>query len=187
MKKVNFTFKHFLIILSSTLTVLCLFAWVNLYFFISEFEQTLTKQSAPYENSQTITDPTENDDIFDLIPLSQDELELFSQLALEVAQNYAKFTSADLDFDEIIPYFHPDSGVLTLLESYNSNRYNKHEDAYFENIIINEPILTEKGQVQCELSFDYVVTTSEGINHFPSGYALYFDREAKTVHDLQMR
>lgn len=189
--KKRFTFGKLLIILSVILLLICIFYWIKLSNYIDEFEKTL---NIPIET-------TKEEIEFDILPeeiepaiipeeiestILLEEIDLYMNLTLEVAESYAKFTSADLKFNDIKNYFEEDSEILELLETYNSNRYNSHKDSYFENIEILQPTLTNENQVKCQVSFDYIVITSDDKHYYPSSYTLYFNKDNKKVISLEM-
>lgn len=173
------SFGKILMIISALLLCICIFYWIKLSSFIDEFEQTLNiEQPSVVEHSVEEVEVVYLND--------QEEIEFFMNLAVEVAESYAQFTSADLKFNDIKNYFQEDSEILELLESYNSNRYNNHENSYFENIEVLKPSLTNDSLVKCQVSFDYIVITSQDTHNYPSSYTLYFNQKTKKVTALEM-
>lgn len=190
-EKNSITFSKVLVIISVVLLMVCIFYWVKLSNFIDEFEKTLTIEAQTVEDistEDTLPVEVDNSDDSDTLhtPIVGEESEIFMDLTLEVAESYAKFTSADLDFRDIKGYFLEGSEILELLETYNSNRYNSHEKSYFENIDISQPFLTGEQTIKCQVSFDYIVVTSENTHTYPSSYTVYFDRDSKKVTSLEM-
>lgn len=182
--KNKLTFNKILILMSIMLSFICIICWAKLDEFITEFEMSLNAN----EENVIITEKNQIDgEIIVEQPLSDgDEIEKFMTLTQEVAQNYAKFTSDDLDFRDIQGYFKENSEILELLETYNSNRYNSHEKSYFENIFVEQPVITSEGLVKCEIVFDYIVETNENTHNYPSSYTLYFDSDDDKVISLEM-
>lgn len=182
-KKNNLTFIKILGIVSVILLLVCIFFWIKLSKFIDEFEQTLNVEV------QNITQEKVEDTVTEeklAVLLEDGDSEFYQQLTLEVAQSYAKFTSADLEYKDIKNYFQEGSEILELLETYNNNRYNKHENSYFEEIQLEQPTITQTELIKCQVSFDYVVITSEGTHVYPSAYTLYFDSTDNKVVAIEM-
>lgn len=187
LEKKTFSFGKILIIISIILLCICIFYWVKLSSFIDEFEKTLNiQQLSSLEIPLEEVGEVEEDTVEEINLTDQEEIEFYMDLAVEVAESYAKFTSADLKFNDIKNYFQEDSEILELLETYNSNRYNSHEDSYFENINVSKPSLINQNQVKCQVSFDYVVITSQDTHNYPSSYTLFFDKDTQKVVSLEM-
>lgn len=180
MQKFNITFQKILLILGIVMFCGCIFGWVNIAKFANEFEDSLLIA----ENNAIKQE--EKSEILAEELLNEQEVEEFGDLAIEIAQKYAKFTSADLKFNDIKDYFKENSEILELLETYNSNRYNDHEKSYFENISLKDPVLISENSVKCEVSFDYIVITKENTHTFASTYILYFDTNDKKVTSITM-
>lgn len=169
------TYQKVLLSLSLALSLGCVYGWLTLGKFVNDFEESLAL-------SESLAQKTEVES-----PLSSsEEEEKYLDLALEVAESYAKFTSADLDYADIQGFFQEGSDILDLLASYNSKRYNSHEGAYFQNILQETPVQLGDSTVKCQVSFDYMVITSEETLCFPSAYVLYFNQKSGKVFALEM-
>lgn len=181
MEKNKFTFKKIMLILAVVLSFGCIIGWAKLADFADNFEKSMQTQQ-----EEILTENTDINEEYEEEILDGEIGEDFKKLSLEVAESYAKFTSADLKFSEIEGYFQKGSDILELLETYNSNRYNNHEKSYFENIEVLQPVITKDGTIKCQVSFEYIVLTSQDTHNFPSNYVIYFSQDDKKVVSLEM-
>lgn len=175
MKKIG-TFTKFLIIFSMFLTGLCVYGWIEVGKFADNLEITLQNR---LQNNENVTE-------FEPITLNIEEYDDFRILSFEIAEKYAKFTSGDLNFSEIKPYFQAGSDILTSLESYSSRRYDDHDEVSVQNLTFH--LLQDLGNEQfvARVTFEYLVQVDGVTLEYPSDYSIYFDEESKKITALAM-
>ncbi|MFI3255372.1 MAG: hypothetical protein R3Y63_13720 [Eubacteriales bacterium] len=193
MKKIQ-TFTGFIIGISLFLACLCIFGWFQVVEYTDNLELTLQSnienmmESSIESEKEEVINPTEETPLEEEsgILLNIDEYPDFLTLSFEVAEKYAKFTSGDLDFREIEPYFLAESEILTALESYSSRRYDDHDAVFVENLEFHSLRDMENGEFVARVTFEYLVEVDDVILEYPSDYSIYFDKVSQKITGLAM-
>lgn len=193
MKKIQ-AFTGFLMGLSLFLTCLCVFGWGEVVKYANNLELTLqsnignTMESSIDSKKEEVSNSTEEtpQEEESGISLDIEEYPDFLTLSFEIAEKYAMFTSGDLDFREIEPYFLADSDILTALESYSSRRYDDHDAVFVENLEFHSLRDMGDGKFVARVTFEYVVEVDDVILEYPSDYSIYFDESSRKISGLAM-
>lgn len=182
-------FYVFLIIYSIILTCLCFFGWYHVDKFADNLEITLQQNSAL--QSATVNEENSIDDEIVEIEenytiLNVEDYPEILNISFEIAEKYAKFTSGDLDFKDIEPYFLEGSDIISILESYSSRRYDDHDSVLVENMILISLHDIGEGQLVSRVSFEYLVSVGDVVKRFPADYSIYFDVDTKKITAFTM-
>jgi len=111
---------------------------------------------------------------FDLF-VQDEETERF---ALEAAQTYAKFVSADVELEALLPYLYPDTVFSRAVQNYSNIWYNSHSGMEFDKLVVENPVDYSGDWRSVDIAFEYVIYRGSSENRwaewrYPTRYRVY--------------
>lgn len=191
MKKLR-PFSIFLILFSFSMLILCCFGWYQVDRFVDDLEISLqknatssnTNESTDYIVVEEDTATTESD--IDYVVLDPELYTEVVDLAYDIGEKYAKFTSGDISLQNIENYFVEDSDILVALNNYSSRRYDDHDAVYIDNMILLHLHQTDIDEIEARITFDYKVSLENEIKTFPSDYSIFIQTDDMKISALAM-
>lgn len=106
--------------------------------------------------------------------------ESLEDIAVDVAQSYAKYISKDESESKLRAKLIKDTEFYNNLSNYSSYWYIDHDKVSFENLECTDTAVYSDNAYMTVVSFDYVVTKGRIVNTYPVKYLMYLLKENGT-------
>lgn len=167
-------FKCFILILVIFLIIACIYGWYEVENYVDNFENNISKEDVIEE------------EILEKEELSNDDILKYSELCTEVAVNYAKYISGEIEFKNIKKYFSTGTDTYNYLSEFNNNRFTDFDSSK----ILNEEIISIEyinNEIECEIKFEYIIYIDNEEYIYESHYVVLFNEYTSLVESIIMK
>lgn len=111
--------------------------------------------------------------------VSQQDKDLLTETAGEVAQLYSQFITQDATFSQLRGYFIPETEFYDSLATFYNPWYVTHDSYHYETEKCDDFRQYNEEQISCMLQFKYEVYRGSKVHDFSGKYRVYFQKDGE--------